>query len=58
MIAVLLISVLLMMFLYKLIYRRLWEKELTVDLSFGQSYVYAGESAQLKEKIENHKKCR
>lgn len=56
MIAVLLIGVLLMMLVYRIIYRRLWEKDLTVELSFGQSYVYAGESAQLKEKIENHKR--
>ena len=56
MIAVLLIGVLLMMVVYRVIYRRLWEKDLTVDLSFGQSYVYAGEGAQLKEKIENHKR--
>ena len=56
MIAVLLIGVLLMMVLYRIIYRRLWDKDLTVALSFGQSYVYAGESAQLKEKIENHKR--
>lgn len=56
MISVLLIGVLLMMIIYRIIYRRLWEKDLTVDLSFGQSYVYAGEYAQLKEKIENHKK--
>lgn len=56
MIAVLLIGVLLMMIVYRILYRRLWEKDLTVDLSFGQSYVYAGESAQLKEKIENHKR--
>lgn len=56
MIAVLLISVLLVMFIYKIIYHRLWEKELTVDISFGQPYVYATECAQLKEKIENHKR--
>lgn len=56
MIAVLLIGVLLMMIVYRILYRRLWEKDLTVELSFGQSYVYAGESAQLKEKIENHKR--
>ena len=56
MIAVLVIGVLLIMFVYRAIYRSIWHKELTVDLSFGQSYVYAGESAQLKEKIENHKR--
>ena len=54
MIAVLVIGVLLVMFIYRAIYRSIWNKELTVDLSFGQNYVYAGESAQLKEKIENH----
>jgi uncharacterized protein (DUF58 family) len=34
----------------------LWEKDLTVDLAFGQPYVYAGECASIKEKIENHKR--
>ncbi len=56
MIAVLLIGVVLLMLIYKAIYRKLWEKDLTVDLAFGQSYVYAGECASLKEKIENHKR--
>lgn len=56
MIAVLIIGVLLMMFIRMNVYRRLWDKELSVKLSFAQSYAYAGEGAQLKEKIENRKR--
>lgn len=56
MIIVLLIGVLLVMIIWKTAYRLMWEKDLSVQLSFGQSYVYAGEWTQLKEKIENHKK--
>ena len=56
MIAVLLISILLIMLIWKITYRILWEKELSVKFSFEQPYVYAGESIQLKEIIENRKR--
>ncbi len=56
MIAVLLIGVLVIMLISRTIYRRLWEKNLSVKFSFGQSYVYAGEVVQLKEIIENRKR--
>lgn len=56
MIAVLLIGILLVMILWKMTYRKLWEKELSVSFSFEQPYVYAGESVRLKEIIENRKR--
>ena len=56
MIAVLLISVLLIMLIWTLIYRKLWGKELSVNFSFEQPYVYAGESVRLREIIENRKR--
>lgn len=56
MISVLLISILLILFIWKIAYRNLWEKELSVNFSFEQPYVYAGESVRLKEIIENRKR--
>ena len=56
MIIVLLISILIVMFVWKMIYRKLWQKELFVKFAFEQPYVYAGESVQLNEIIENRKK--
>ena len=56
MIAVLLIGILLIMLIWKISYRKLWEKELSVNFSFEQSYAYAGESIRLKEIIENRKR--
>ena len=44
------------MFVWKMIYRKLWQKELFVKFAFEQPYVYAGESVQLNEIIENRKK--
>ena len=55
MIAVLLIGILLIMLIWKMTYCKLWEKELSVNFSFEQSYAYAGESIRLKEMIENRK---
>ena len=52
MIIVLLISILIVMFVWKMIYRKLWQKELFVKFAFEQPYVYAGESVQLNEIIE------
>lgn len=56
MIAVLLIGILLIMFLWKMTYRKLWEKDLSVKFSFEQPYIYAGETVHLKEIIENRKR--
>lgn len=56
MIIVLLIGILIVMTVCKLLYQRLWAKELSVELAFHQPYVYAGEWTQLSEKIENRKR--
>ena len=56
MIAILIIGILLIMFIWKMTYQKLWEKELSVFFSFEQPYVYAGESIRLKEIIENKKR--
>lgn len=56
MISVLLISILLIMLIYKITYRILWKKELSVNFSFEQPYVYAGDFIRLKEIIENRKR--
>lgn len=56
MIAVLLTGILLIMLIWNITYRKLWEKELFVNFSFEQPYVYAGESIRLKEIIENRKR--
>lgn len=56
MIIVLLIGILFSMTICRLLYHRLWSKELSVELAFNQPYVYAGEWTQLFEKIENRKK--
>lgn len=56
MIIVLLIGILIAMAVCRLLYQRLWAKELSVELTFNQPYVYAGEWTQLSEKIENRKK--
>lgn len=56
MLAVLLISILTVMLIWRMIYRKLWEKELSVKFSFEQPYVYVGETVQLKEIIENRKR--
>ena len=56
MIAVLFISIILIMLIWKKTYRKLWEKELSVNFSFEQSYVYVGDSIRLKEIIENRKR--
>ena len=55
MIAVLLIGILLIMLIWKMAYRKIWEEDLSVNFSFEQPYVYAGESIRLKEIIENRK---
>ena len=44
------------MLVWKMIYRKLWQKELFVKFAFEQPYVYAGESVQLNEIIENRKR--
>lgn len=40
----------------KLIYNKLWLKNLHVDIRFSQSHVLEGEQGELKEIIENRKR--
>ncbi len=56
MIAVLLIGILLIMLIWNITYRKLWERELFVNFSFEQAFVYAGEFIRLREIIENRKR--
>lgn len=56
MISVVIISILLVMAGWQFFYRSMWAKDLSARFSFGQSYVYATETAELKEIIENRKK--
>ena len=46
------------MFMWKWIYRKLWEKDLLVKFAFEQPYAYAGEQIRLNEMIENKKPSR
>ena len=56
MIAVLLIGMFLAMIIFQKGYKKLWTKELSVEISFKQPYAYAGDWIQLTEKIENRKR--
>ena len=56
MIVLLLIGILVVMAIWKMIYLRLWDSELSVMLSFQKSFVYAGEETILTEVVENRKK--
>ena len=56
MITVLLISIFLVMLVWKMIYQKLWGKGLFVKFAFEKPYVYAGESVRLNEIIENRKR--
>lgn len=38
------------------IYKRLWQKKLTVDIRFSTDHIFEGETGELKETIENRKK--
>lgn len=42
--------------LQKLIYQRLWHKNLTVDICFAKEHIYQGEESALKEIIQNKKR--
>lgn len=41
--------------LQKLVYEKLWNKHLTVDISFATNSIFEGQEGQLKEIIENRK---
>ncbi len=46
----------LLFLLQKLIYQRLWHKNLTVDIRFAREHIFEGEESSLKEIIQNRKK--
>lgn len=46
----------LLFILQKLIYKRLWHKNLTVDISFSREHIFAGEESSLREIIQNKKR--
>lgn len=56
MISIVIICIVLVMAGWQIFYRSMWAKDLTMRFSFGQPYVYAGETANLREIIENRKK--
>lgn len=46
----------LLFILQKLIYKRLWHRNLTVDISFSREHIFAGEESSLREVIQNKKR--
>ena len=56
MISLFLLGLLVLIFVWNLYYARRWNHNLTVALDFAQGYVYAGEQAQITERIENRKR--
>lgn len=44
-----------LLLLQRSVYERLWQRGLTVSLSFGEDHVFEGEEGELKETIENRK---
>lgn len=56
MIAVFLIGAAVILLLYNFIYSRTWSRALTVRIMFSQSHLYAGETGEMTEIIENRKR--
>ncbi len=56
MIAVFLIPVAVILLLYNFIYSKAWSDALTVRILFSQSHLYAGETGEVAEIIENRKR--
>lgn len=46
----------LLFLLQKTVYRRLWHKNLAVDISFSREYIFEGEEGILREIIQNRKR--
>ena len=46
----------LLFLLQRQVYKRLWNKHLTVTVAFGQNYIFQGSQGELKEIIENRKR--
>lgn len=42
--------------LQRVIYEKLWHKQLTVEIQFSQEHIFQGEQGELKEMIENQKR--
>ena len=49
------IVLLVLYFAQRLLFRRLWDKNLTVQISFDRDYIFCGEEANLVETIVNNK---
>lgn len=43
--------------LQKEVYKRLWNKHLTANISFATNSIFEGQEGKLKEVIENKKSC-
>ncbi len=56
MIAVFLIGAAVILLLYNFIYAKTWYRALTIRIIFSQSHLYAGETGELVEIIENRKR--
>lgn len=46
----------LLFLLQKIVYQKLWDRNLTVDISFAKEHIFEGEESALKEIIQNRKK--
>ena len=49
------IVLLILYFAQRLLFRRLWDENLTVQISFDRDYIFCGEEANLVETIVNNK---
>lgn len=56
MIGIFLVGVVLCFFCWNLYYKRNWDKDISVNIRFLESYVYEKQQAHMKEQIENRKK--
>lgn len=56
MLILLLLGVLFAYYLQRYIYEKYWDKNLRLQVSFSDAYVYEGESSSLREEIANDKK--
>ena len=56
MISLFFLGIFIFVFLWDFYFRKHWHKHLEVSLDFVQDYVYAGEQAQMTERIENRKR--
>lgn len=52
----LILSVVLLWFLQEFLFNKFWDKKLTVELKFSESYIYEGDESVLKEVVKNDKR--